>query len=75
MEIGAFGFFLAAVFELPLVNVAGALQATPLTITAAVALILHEGDGWRPWTAPEKGMVDASRWSSSQASPSSRSVT
>jgi drug/metabolite transporter (DMT)-like permease len=56
-EIGAVFFFLTALFQLPMANVSGVLQAVPLTITAAAALFLGEPVGWRRWTASAVGLI------------------
>ncbi len=56
-EIGAVFFFLTALFQLPMANVTGVLQAVPLTITAAAALFLKEPVGWRRWTASAVGFL------------------
>ena len=56
-EIGAAFTFLSALFHLPMADVSGVLQAVPLTITAAAALILRERVGWRRWTASAAGLV------------------
>ncbi len=56
-EIGAVFFFLTALFQLPMANVSGVLQAVPLTITAAAALFLKEPVGWRRWTASAVGLI------------------
>ena len=46
-EIGAAYFFLTALFNMPLANVAAILQALPLTITLAAWAFLREPVGWR----------------------------
>ncbi len=56
-EIGAAFTFLSALFHLPMADVSGVLQAVPLTITAAAALLLREQVGWRRWTASAIGLV------------------
>jgi len=56
-EIGAVFTFLIALFHLPMANVSGVLQAVPLVITAAAALILREPVGWRRWTASAIGLL------------------
>lgn len=56
-EIGAVFCFLTALFQLPMANVSGVLQAVPLTITAAAALFLGEPVGWRRWTASAVGLL------------------
>ena len=49
--------FLAALFRLPVANVTAILQALPLTMTAAAALLLKEQVGWRRWSAAAVGLV------------------
>ncbi len=46
-EIFATGFFLAALYIMPIANVTAILQALPLTIALAAALFLREHLGWR----------------------------
>jgi len=46
-EVGAAYFFLTALFNMPIANVTAILQALPLTITLAAALVLGEPVGWR----------------------------
>ena len=50
-EAGATVFFLSALFAMPIANATAILQALPLTITMAAALLLRERVGWRRWTA------------------------
>lgn len=50
-EIGAAFFFLTAVFNMPLANATAILQALPLAVTLAGALVLGEPVGWRRLTA------------------------
>ena len=50
-EVGAAVFFLSALAQIPLANVAAILQAVPLTVTMAAALFLRETVGWRRWLA------------------------
>ncbi|MFT5509098.1 MAG: S-adenosylmethionine uptake transporter [Hyphomicrobiaceae bacterium] len=56
-EIGAAFTFMSALFRLPMASVSGVLQAVPLTITAAAAIILREPVGWRRWTASGVGFL------------------
>lgn len=56
-EIGATYFFLTALFHLPLANVTAILQALPLTITLAAALVFKEPIGWRRMLAILIGFV------------------
>jgi len=46
-EIGATGFFLTALFHMPIANITAILQALPLTVALAAALFLREPLGWR----------------------------
>ncbi|WP_371157252.1 DMT family transporter [Jannaschia sp. 2305UL9-9] len=50
-EVCAFLPFIIALTHMPLANITAILQALPLTITAAGALLLRETVGWRRWTA------------------------
>lgn len=50
-EVGGALFFLTALFNMPLANVSAILQALPLTVSLAGALILGEALGWRRLTA------------------------
>ena len=54
--VGAFGFVMALAL-IPLSNAAAILQATPLVITMAAALLLKESVGWRRWTAVFVGFL------------------
>lgn len=54
--IGAFGFVMALAL-IPLSNASAILQATPLVITMAAALLLKESVGWRRWTAVFIGFI------------------
>ena len=56
-EIGAVLSFLSALFRLPMGNITGVLQAVPLAITAAAAILLREPVGWRRWTASLVGLL------------------
>lgn len=46
-DIGASFFFLTALFHMPLANATAILQATPLAVTLAAALLFGERIGWR----------------------------
>ncbi len=50
-EVGAAYFFISALFKMPLANVSAILQALPLTVTLAAALVLREPVGWQRFTA------------------------
>lgn len=56
-EVVAVVLFLSALFRLPLANVTAILQALPLTMTAAAALLFKEPVGWRRWTAASVGLL------------------
>ena len=56
-EIGAAYFFVTALFNMPLANVTAILQALPLVITAAGALLLGERVGPRRWSAVAIGLL------------------
>ena len=50
-EIGATATFLWALFHMPIATVTAILQATPLVMTLAGAVLLGEKVGWRRWGA------------------------
>jgi drug/metabolite transporter (DMT)-like permease len=50
-EIGAAGFYLLALFHIPIANANTIAQVVPLLVTAAGAIFLGEIVGWRRWTA------------------------
>ncbi|RDC72040.1 DMT family transporter [Rhodovulum sp. 12E13] len=50
-EIGAVYFFLTALFNMPLANATAILQALPLAVTLAGAVVFREPLGWRRLTA------------------------
>jgi S-adenosylmethionine uptake transporter len=50
-EIGAVYFFLTALFNMPLANATAILQALPLAVTLAGAVVFGERLGWRRLTA------------------------
>ena len=56
-EVGAACFFVAALFRMPLANVTAILQALPLAVTVAAALVLGERVGPRRWIAVGVGLV------------------
>ncbi len=56
-EIGAAYFFLTALFNMPLANIAAILQALPLTVTLAAAFFFGEPVGWRRMTAILVGLI------------------
>lgn len=56
-ELGATWTFLTALFNMPLANLTAILQALPLTITLAGALIFGEAVGWRRLLAISIGFI------------------
>jgi drug/metabolite transporter (DMT)-like permease len=56
-DIGGTVFFLTALVRMPMGDVFGILQFTPLAITAAAALFLGARVGWRRWTATCAGLI------------------
>jgi drug/metabolite transporter (DMT)-like permease len=56
-DIGGTVFFLTALVRMPIGDVFGILQFTPLAITAAAALFLGARVGWRRWTATCVGLA------------------
>ena len=56
-DVGGTVFFLSALVRMPMGDVFGILQFTPLAITAAAALFLGARVGWRRWTATCAGLV------------------
>ncbi|GAB5374612.1 MAG: DMT family transporter [Acuticoccus sp.] len=56
-EVGATGFFMLALSNIPIANAVAVLQAAPLAVTMAAALFLGEEVGWRRWSAIGVGFV------------------
>ncbi len=56
-EVAAFLPFILALTHMPLANITAILQALPLTITAAGAILLGEKVGWRRWVAIAVGLL------------------
>ena len=56
-EVGAAWFFLSALFNMPIANISAIMQALPLTITLAAALVFREPVGWRRMVAIMAGFV------------------
>lgn len=56
-EIAAAFFFLTALSHMPIANATSILQAVPLSVTLAAALVLGERVGWRRITAILVGFV------------------
>ncbi|WP_299695181.1 DMT family transporter [uncultured Tateyamaria sp.] len=56
-EIGAAYFFLSALLNMPIANVTAILQALPLTVAVAAAVVLGEPLGWRRMVAISVGFV------------------
>lgn len=57
LDIGATVLFLFALMHMPLGDIFGVLQFTPLAITAGAALFLGAKVGWRRWLATIVGLV------------------
>ncbi len=51
MEIGTAYFFITALFNMPIANATAILQALPLTVTLAGAVLLGQAVGWRRLSA------------------------
>ncbi len=58
-DIGSSLFFQGALARMPFADLMGILQMTPLSLTAASALVLGERVGWRRWTAVAIGLGGA----------------
>lgn len=56
-EAAGTAFFLTALFSMPIVNLVAILQALPLTVTLAAAVVLGEPVGWRRLVAILVGFV------------------
>lgn len=56
-EVGGTFFFLTALFNMPIANVAAILQVLPLSVSLMAALVLGEALGWRRLTAIFVGFV------------------
>ena len=56
-ELAGTVFFLTALFNMELANAAAILQAMPLIVTLAAAVILREAVGWRRYSAIAVGLV------------------
>jgi len=56
-EVGATVCFLTALSLMPIANAMAVLQALPLTVTLAAALLLREPVGWRRWLAIGVGFL------------------
>jgi S-adenosylmethionine uptake transporter len=50
-EIGSAYFFLTALFNMPIANISAIMQALPLAITLAAAVVFREPVGWRRMAA------------------------
>jgi drug/metabolite transporter (DMT)-like permease len=57
LDIGATVLFMFALMHMPLGDIFGLLQFTPLAITAAAALFLGAKVGWRRWLATIVGLI------------------
>lgn len=56
-ELGGTYFFLTALFNMPIANVAAILQALPLVVALAATLFLGEALGWRRFAAIAVGFI------------------
>jgi S-adenosylmethionine uptake transporter len=56
-EVGAAYFFITALFHMPLANATAILQALPLAVTLAGAVLFRERVGWRRWLAIAVGFT------------------
>ncbi len=56
-EIGATFFFITALFNMPIANISAILQALPLTVTLAGAMLFGEAVGWRRLSAIVIGFI------------------
>lgn len=56
-EVGATVCFLTALFNMQIANATAILQAMPLAVTLAAALVLGEKVGWRRWSAIAVGFL------------------
>jgi drug/metabolite transporter (DMT)-like permease len=56
-DLGSTTFFISALVHMPIGDIFGVLQFTPLAITAGAALFLGAKVGWRRWTATCVGLV------------------
>ncbi len=56
-EVAAAYFFITALFHMPLANATAILQALPLAVTLAGALVFREAVGWRRWLAIAVGFT------------------
>lgn len=56
-EVAAAYFFITALFHMPLANATAILQALPLAVTLAGALVFREAVGWRRWMAIAVGFT------------------
>jgi len=56
-DIGSTVFFLSALVRMPIGDIFGILQFTPLAVTAGAALFLGARVGWRRWSATCIGLI------------------
>jgi drug/metabolite transporter (DMT)-like permease len=49
--------YMVALFHMPIANMTAINMASPLMMTAVVAVVLHEPVGWRRWTAIALGFL------------------
>lgn len=57
VDIGSTVLFMLALMHMPLGDIFGIMQFTPLAITAAAALFLGAKVGWRRWLAATVGLI------------------
>lgn len=57
LDIGSSVLFMIALMHMPLGDIFGMLQFTPLAITAGAALFLGAKVGWRRWLATTVGLI------------------
>ncbi|HEX2336967.1 MAG TPA: DMT family transporter [Hyphomicrobiaceae bacterium] len=57
LDIGSTVLFMLALMHMPLADIFGILQFTPLAITAGAALFLGARVGWRRWLAATIGLL------------------
>ena len=57
LDVGSSVLFLVALVHMPIGDVVGIIQFTPLAITAGAALFLGAKVGWRRWLATMVGLI------------------
>ena len=56
-DLGGTITFLSALVHMPMADIFGILQFTPLAVTAGAALFMNARVGWRRWTATTIGLI------------------